>query len=519
MSGLLIVIAPAVLFLAWLGMRRTARDLLVTVVLAALVGLIGLGSWWCFPSQDDWAGLASTRSGWLQAQISWYQNWNGHLASGALISLLGLIPDPVWATTYGYRLMIAGLWAVFGLVLWDFMGGFFPLCDQWGRLRLSCAIMVAWFLCMPQVNEGIFWLSGALTYLGGAIAVIALASAIQHARHGRPWRWWLAGFLALIAPLFSEVVAAMVVAVVSVALCLSARSDRWRLGLIWLFMMVGFSLLVLAPGNAHRIAEAARIGQPTPDHHPFALMAGAFRLGGKFLLTSDWVVPLLVAGWLTSVVPVGAGRSPRIVLIMVVAALGAASAAMAWAGMSPLRAWNVPALAVVISLVFLAVQSGSHQRSFAIGSIVVAAVNLVWRTSDDPSALVLLIGCWSIVGFVLWLLWTRKVLVCSLADCAVALLLAFVLGAPRTSEMVADLGWRGPGYGAQQVARIQVLGSAAPGSRVEVIALHGERPLLIHHDDLGQSSQTWQNQAVATYFGLREVVRVPAEQSRPTTDR
>ncbi len=519
MSRLMTVIAPAVLFLAWLGLRRTSRDWAGTVVLAALVGLIGVGSWWCFPSQDDWVALASTRSGWFQAQVRWYQDWNGHLASGALNSLLGLIPDPVWATTYGYRLLVAGLWAVFGLVLWDAMGAFFPLSDLKGRLRLSCVIIVAWFLCMPQVNEGIFWLSGALTYLGGAIAVIALAAAVQHARHGRPWRWWLAGLLALIAPLFSEVVAAMVVAVVSVAFCFSSRSDRWRLGLVWLLMMLGFSLLILAPGNAHRIAEAARIGQSIPDHHPFALMAGSFCLGRDFLLAGDWIVPLLAAGWLASAAPVHGKRSPAVLLIMIVAALCAASAAMAWAGMSPLRAWNIPALAVVIALVFLAMQSGSQQRSFINGCVVLASANLVWRTSDDSSALLLLIGCWSIAGFVLWLLRTRKMTSFSRADLIMALLFAFAVGAPRTGELVADVGWRGPAYGAQQVARIQILGLAAPGSRFEVIALHGERPGLIHHDDLGQSPQTWQNQAVATYFGLREVVRIPVERPRPNSDQ
>ena len=511
MAELAFILLPPLLAVLTLGLAPSRSTQLIRWVLLAILGMVALGTLSCFPSRDDWAYAASAKSGWLAAQVQWYHSWSGRIAASAVISAWGQMGSPEIGALFTYRLFLLAGWLLFCGVIWDLIRVVLPKENGHDSLLVASTVAVGGLMVMPSINEGIFWLAGAATYLAGTTCGLACASCIIRAHQGMTWCWGPAILLAVLIPLFSEVTAVISLSFLLIyQLRVGKRQWMWILFLTF-GLVAGCLINAFSPGNAHRIEEVRASGGSVHDHHPAVLAWQAAQLGAQFIQGSDWSVCFLLAAWLVHMQSPGtAPLNVSFFLIWAVAiggVVGATALVLAWAGMGPPRAWNPPALIMAGFIMVGAMLVRVRGVNLTVILLVLAALCSLAAHAHDSAELGIQLGAWCLLGASVWWL-LRCGWIPSWSRLVPALLIACLVVNPRTTDLIRDGFWRGPGYAQQQHVRIALLAHAAPGSAVQVSTLIGDRPALVHHDEFDLSPKTWQNQAVANYFGLAEVRRV-----------
>lgn len=505
-DDLIAVALPAILaglfMLLW--QRGWLAERGIVVAIALFIVPFALATLLCFPSMDDWSYGAAGRQGWWNAQQSMYLGWSGRIGATALISGWGQLGSPWFAAAVAYRCVIAGLFAALAYAIWDISGALVDPGESQRRRWVALAIGAGWLAAMPNPNEGLYWLAGAATYSAGtSLGIIAIA-CVLHARRmpegAGHWRWRTAVIAAGAAPLFSEVVAVLVVASLGVLVLAIPARHRWRILAPIAAATLALVIVALAPGNDVRAAEAARIGQLPGSHELIPLLQATGSLVVGFLSDTGLAVPALLACWIASLTRPGSGRDAALIAVVTVALMAVAALPMAWAGMSPPRAWNPVAMVAVIGLMAVAVRGGSL-RSVQIGLGLVAGCALLWSQRFTTESIVVLVGSWTLIGCLIWFVARRHSMtwhIVVLGCVAIGLL----FGSPRFHDAGRDVFVRGAGYESAQWRRLSTIAKARSGAHVQVPRLVGDLPHLYHHEDIHIAEATWQNQGQAAFFGL-----------------
>ena len=473
-----------------------------------------------FPSLDDWSYGADGQHAWLSAQETWYRSWSGRILVTAILSGWGNFGSPWFAAAIGYRLLIIGVFALTCWAIWHFIGavlaevGIFDR-RQHGRLTLVTTAGVVTLL--PDPGEGLYWLPGAASYtIGTALALFACAHLLHAARAARshlptatwppPYHWGIST-LALIAACFSsEVVAALALSAITGLIMFQLRGrQRWHGSLVLAAGLLATGISLASPGNAIRAANAIAEGQIPVDHHPGAMIAASLSLMSGFLSDLPWAPLAALGAWIAHTSPRTQTRTGLILFATIPLMVLSAAVPMAWAGMCPPRAWNPLAMTTALALILGAWHGGPRLVPVL---LLLTGLSLLSLASDNDRMLVLA-GGWAVLGIVAWALRRRLPPRLLLACLAAALL----LGSDRYAQAVIDVG-RGPDYVRQQQARLAILASAPPQSKIIVSALQGDMPYLYHINDLEFSEKTWQNQSCARFFNLRSVRTVVDPQAR-----
>jgi hypothetical protein len=226
------------------------------------------------PYWDDYLFAALFRQVGLVGAFQHY-----YLHSGGRFSshLLSLAANPL---SYGWvggvkltaLLAIAGQLASIYFALQTFTKRALP---AWQASWYSLGLWVVFVCTMPDIHSGLYWFSSLMVHQAGCCLLLVVPAAIARAQQcvaqQRRWVLLAAGATFLLAGT-SELSVWLLALVLFTALGRSlytkhyAWSRRW--GLLLLVLGVGFSLVLLAPGNYERMAHA-----PTVPSAPLALLA------------------------------------------------------------------------------------------------------------------------------------------------------------------------------------------------------------------------------------------------------
>lgn len=473
-----------------------------------------------FPSLDDWSYGASGRDAWWSAQENWYRGWSGRILVTALLSGWGNIGSPWFAAAISYRLLIIGVFAFTCWAVWYVIGAVLAKVENFDRRQHGCLTLVTIagaITLLPDPGEGLYWLPGAASYtIGTALALFACGHLLHATRAARshlpsaiwppPYHWGFSTLTLIAACFSSEVVAALALSAIAGLIMFHLRGrQRWHGGLVLIGGLLATTISLASPGNAIRAANAIAEGQIPVDHHPGVMVTATFSLMSGFLRDLPWAPLAALGAWIAHTSPRTQTKTGLLLIATIPVFVVVAAVPMAWAGMTPPRAWNPLAMTTALALILGAWHGGPRLVPVL---LLLTGLSLLSLASDNDRMLILA-GGWAVLGIVAWVLRRRlppRLLIACLAA-------ALLLGSERFTQAVIDVG-RGPDYVRQQQARLAVLASAPPQSALIVPALTGDLPYLYHINDLQFSETTWQNQGCARFFNLRSVRTVIEPQAQ-----
>ncbi len=493
----LILLLLGLLYRRWPSLGSCLADLPCWSALAYVLPFAIAGVF-TFPSLDDWCYGASGRHGWWSAQQAWYVGWSGRITTTAVLTGWGVCGSPWFAAAIGYRLIITALFAATCWALWELLGSALPQVERRQRGTLALAAAAGWLCLLSDPSQGLYWLPGVASYGIGTIFTLVACSAVLRGANGSRCGWWLALVTLVLACWSSEVVAAVALTAVFGLVALRLRDgDRWRGLVVLAGGLLATVILLLAPGNVVRALVALNEGQPATDHAPCAVVLNTVMLMWRFTSDTNWAPLTALSAWLAWRSPSCQPRRGAALLLAVPAFILVAALPMAWAGMSPQRAWNPLAASIAVTVVIGAWVGG---RRLALPMLCVAGGSLISCLPPGLDALFVSLGAWTVVLGVTWFLCHKLDRQTVIAMLACTLL----VGSGRFTTAVMHVA-RGPHYANEQQQRLTILATAAPGSAVVMPRLTGDLPYLYHVDDLNFSATSWANQGCANFFKVESV--------------
>ena len=463
------------------------------VLIAASLGMFGLYVWlaqFAFPMADDLAFAATGRTGgFLELQMERWELWNGRFASNVPILFSPLVQGLGGLPLYRacpVLLMALTVYAFHGLLRCASARSI-PPARAWAT---ALVLTMVQFTLMPNLGEGLYWYTGAMTYqtavITGLVYISMLLRLLQRGPMVHPVVHALLMALVNLAFIGTNEMSMAMAVVAHVALLVMVRKfpKEHRTSLLFLILVAfaGSALLFFAPGNAGR--EEQFTGTRLLWHSLAMSGAQSFRFTGLWILS-----PTTLSG--------------SLLLWTAYKALPAQVKALA----ERLRRFRWPLLLLPFALVFIAAYPaywstgilGQHRTmDQACGFFVPAwcLVLLVWRSDPRRSARTA-----STPAFVR----TGATLVLSMS------LMLTGNGIKVIDDLVSG---RAAGFAQQMTARFDLLQQACtyPSTVVKVPSVEQIPRSLMFMEISGEPS-FWVNQAHAQYFGLlkkRIVLDLPA---------
>ena len=270
-----------------MGPRGLARTFALLLALS-LVGYLGLAGH-AHPVADDFCYAAKARglSIWDWSFSEWLY-WNGRYSSNLLMFRNPLAWSPDFLP--GYRAVPIALLLLTFLGCWFLLRRIARGALRTGHELLAALVFLLLYLnLMPDLGEGFYWYTGAVTYQLGSILLLFHLGLLLAAPRSALLR-----FGALLAnALLAAVITGMDEVHMLVMLALHGGILAWRLrqgrGGLWeatLLLAItgaGALLMYLAPGNAVRGAMFADTGRLFPSLGMSALQA--IRFIGTWMLS------------------------------------------------------------------------------------------------------------------------------------------------------------------------------------------------------------------------------------------
>lgn len=262
--------------------------LLIVLLLLLLLGRFIFVAFHVHPHADDWSYAVSTlKDPSIERVLRDYHSWNGRWVSNFVVfknpMILGLEQGiPIYrAIAIG---MIFLLWiALFGL--WKIL-----VPDRTRSLIASLITLLTYLLVMPDLHEGIYWYTGAVTYhLPNVLMIVLLISWLKWDRDQRKWRLPINALLTVIIAGSSEVHMVLMLAAYTIWFYPAGRSGASKVPAAFLIIaIVAAIIMIAAPGNGAR-----SIFYPEKHQLLHSLWYGSLQTG-RFLFT--WIFhPIVLA--------------------------------------------------------------------------------------------------------------------------------------------------------------------------------------------------------------------------------
>lgn len=177
---------------------------------------------------------------WRREWNYWF-TWSGRSVAGILVRHMVLLPKPV------YDIIASGVYVLY----------LYLICLLAGRkASASDYLMIAGlnFLLMPVFGQTVLWVSGACNYLFTAVLILLFLLLMQRPSKTNAARCAGLFLLGIVAGWTNENTGG---AMIFLELCLLGRDLLKSMDKVCGFLgsLLGFGLLVLAPGNAVRAAQ------------------------------------------------------------------------------------------------------------------------------------------------------------------------------------------------------------------------------------------------------------------------
>ena len=453
------------------------------VLMAASLGMLGLYAWlaqFAFPMADDLAFAATGRTGgFLELQFERWKLWNGRFSSNIpilcspLVQGLGGLP---WYRACSVLLMGLTVTAFQGLVR-SASARSIARPRAWAT---ALVLTMVQFTLMPNLGEGLYWYTGAMTYQTAVITGIVYLSMFLSLLHGRPIGHPAvhALVMALVSLAFigtnemSMAMAVMTHLALLFVLPKFPKEQRTTLLFLALVAFAGAALMFFAPGNAGR--EEQFTGTRLLWHSIGMSGAQSLRFTGLWLLSPITLSGSLLLWTAYEILPEQVKVSAR-----------------------SLYGYRWPLLLLPFTLVFIAAYPaywstgilGQHRTiDQACGFFVPVwcVVVLVWRSDPRRSA------ASPLPAFV---------------NTGASLLLALsIILTGNGIKVIADLtSGRASAFAQEMTARFDLMQQASTdASNVVKVPPVQQVPRSLMFMEISDEPFFWVNQAHAQYFGLLE---------------
>ncbi len=248
---------------------RTAHILLVLALLLALLRFV-LVALYVHPFADDWSyTVAGGEMPLLDRLVHEYHSWNGRWASNILV-----LRNPM-QLGLGTGLMVYRVVPLVLLVL-TWLGAFvlwralFGTSTSRGQAALAATVLLLLYLqLMPDLCEGIYWYTGAVSYQLPTALLLFLAACWVHLSRGAEGAQRVGLLTAVLVLALFIAGCSETHAVLVVLLHAGVLLHGWRAGgmtrnvaLFFLALSLGLAaFMAMAPGNAVRAAHFPERGQ------------------------------------------------------------------------------------------------------------------------------------------------------------------------------------------------------------------------------------------------------------------
>ena len=228
----------------------------------------------CHPSGDDFTYAVDTQNdNFLETVLN-----ERYLRNGRYISNFFVLFSPLkWGGLLGYKLMPLLL---IGCIV---LGTSFFFKNIVGKhyVLLSLVSTTLVFSIMPDITEGIYWYTGAWTYIpGGVLFLMSISLIIKYWENLKIHHYLMLFSLIFVASGFNEVISLLGISIFALALLKDIKNFRFFIFLT-LFISL-FAYIALAPGNSVRADNF-------PDNHQifyslFMSSAYTIRFIGEWLI-------------------------------------------------------------------------------------------------------------------------------------------------------------------------------------------------------------------------------------------
>ena len=320
--------------------RRLAWAFFVLLVIA-LARYVAV-AFFVHPFADDFSyAVAGMRTELLPRLLDEYRFWNGRWFSNILV-LRGPLVLGMEKGLWLYRLVPIALLALTWGGAFALIRAIVPALERAQTLLGASLFLLLYLQLMPDLSEGIYWYTGAVSYqLPGALMLFLFARWIRVLCAEEQVPAGAVVFNAVLAVIIagcSEVHMVFMVLLHAAVIVLrwrsNGRTDR-PVAIVLAVVLIAGTVMILAPGNAGR-------GGQFPHKHEILRTLGWGTLQtGRFLAT--WILSpallivsilfLSISGWLHERSPLlrrAFGLRPWIVIIVLVVPVFAAMALPYW---------------------------------------------------------------------------------------------------------------------------------------------------------------------------------------------
>lgn len=271
---------------------RLSAALMVVVIAGVLFVALKL-TFYAFPKADELFRAGRVRDLGVAGSIHLeYTTWCGRWAGTGLSYLLGASFNLERAYAF---LLLAGATAL-PVAIYVLIGSLFgPTLARRNCALGAIAFFVLYWCAMPSTPEGFYWLTGVLENLLPVSATILIVAILL-----RYERWPLRGRVAVTAGIMAGaattvamhelygLIFAGILAVATMLAFVIRHAGRWAWAAVMLAAVGGLAVVVLAPGNAFRLASEPK------NPHDYSFLICAFNVWRSFYL--QWLFdPKLLA--------------------------------------------------------------------------------------------------------------------------------------------------------------------------------------------------------------------------------
>jgi hypothetical protein len=251
-------------------------------------------SFYAYPQADDYPfGLRDRQTDFWSTQVMYYLNWSGRFFGTAILRLNPLTTNSIGTYPYYALGVILALVANLTFLLFKVLrshlscSGIFGLAALWMSLYL---------VQLPSTAEGLFWLTGFLTYTVPNVLFLLLLyflySMAQAPERSMKLVYTAAAALTgtLIAGANEMALLYLMATLLYIALVnwRSRSPNRFYYVVVFMLCLLVSMAVVLAPGNFSRMESHPQAGQPlwSVTYAGALTVATFYRWGGLLLLSS-----------------------------------------------------------------------------------------------------------------------------------------------------------------------------------------------------------------------------------------
>jgi hypothetical protein len=220
-------------------------EVIIIVICIIVLATYAITGFYSFPSGDDfdYACLGRNNTDFLGSVLNERTRWNGRYISNFFV-----LGSPLNKGGIALYQIIPSILILF---IWLGTFTFFKLILNLKPLLISLVSTVLVFSIMPDITEGIYWYTGAISYIpAGTLFLISLSLLYNYWFEEKKWLILPLVIIQTIASGFNEIIPILATSTFTFIWLYNLR--RWDIALLSLFQFALFYYVISAPGNSVR---------------------------------------------------------------------------------------------------------------------------------------------------------------------------------------------------------------------------------------------------------------------------